>query len=35
MLDFARALGCVGTQGYGLAKPMTSRALVRLARGGT
>lgn len=31
-LDFARALGCVGAQGYGLARPMASRALVRWAR---
>ena len=31
-LDFARALGCVGAQGYGLAKPMVSRALLRWAR---
>jgi len=30
-LDFARALGCVGAQGYGLAKPMASRALMRWA----
>jgi diguanylate cyclase len=31
-LDFARALGCVGAQGYGLARPMASRALARWAR---
>ena len=31
-LDFTRALGCVAAQGYGLAKPMASRALVRWAR---
>lgn len=31
-LDLARALGCVGAQGYGLARPMASRALLRWAR---
>ena len=31
-LDFARALGCVGAQDYGLARPMASRALSRSAR---
>jgi EAL domain-containing protein (putative c-di-GMP-specific phosphodiesterase class I) len=31
-LDFARALGCVGAQGYGLARPMASQALGRWAR---
>jgi EAL domain-containing protein (putative c-di-GMP-specific phosphodiesterase class I) len=31
-LDFTRALGCIAAQGYGLAKPMASRALVRWAR---
>jgi EAL domain-containing protein (putative c-di-GMP-specific phosphodiesterase class I) len=31
-LDFTRALGCVGAQGYGLAKPMASRAMARWAR---
>jgi EAL domain-containing protein (putative c-di-GMP-specific phosphodiesterase class I) len=31
-LDFTRALGCVAAQGYGLAKPMASRAMARWAR---
>jgi EAL domain-containing protein (putative c-di-GMP-specific phosphodiesterase class I) len=31
-LDFMRALGCIAAQGYGLAKPMPSRAMVRWAR---
>jgi EAL domain-containing protein (putative c-di-GMP-specific phosphodiesterase class I) len=32
MLDFAQALGCVGAQGYGLARPMASAALAPWAR---
>lgn len=32
MLDFAHTLGCVGAQGYGLARPMASQALGRWAR---
>lgn len=35
MLSFAQALGCVGAQGYGLAKPMSSQALGRWARART
>jgi EAL domain-containing protein (putative c-di-GMP-specific phosphodiesterase class I) len=31
-LDFAQALGCVGAQGYGLARPMSSQELGRWAR---
>jgi len=31
-LDFARALGCTAAQGYGIAKPMASRAMARWAR---
>jgi EAL domain-containing protein (putative c-di-GMP-specific phosphodiesterase class I) len=31
-LNLTRALGCVAAQGYGLAKPMASRVLVRWAR---
>jgi EAL domain-containing protein (putative c-di-GMP-specific phosphodiesterase class I) len=34
MLGFARALGCVGAQGYLLARPMPSPALRRWARAG-
>lgn len=34
MLGFARALGCVGAQGYLLARPMASQALRRWAKGG-
>jgi len=34
MLGLARALGCVGAQGYLLAKPMPSQALRRWARAG-
>jgi diguanylate cyclase len=34
MLGFARALGCVGVQGYLLAKPMASQALKRWAKRG-
>ena len=33
MLGFAQALGCVGAQGYGLARPMASQALGRWAQG--
>lgn len=33
MLAFAQALGCVGAQGYGLAKPMRSEAFRRWAQG--
>jgi EAL domain-containing protein (putative c-di-GMP-specific phosphodiesterase class I) len=33
MLAFAQALGCVGAQGYGLARPMASQAFGRWARG--
>jgi EAL domain-containing protein (putative c-di-GMP-specific phosphodiesterase class I) len=33
MLGFARALGCVGAQGYFLARPMPSQALRRWAKG--
>jgi EAL domain-containing protein (putative c-di-GMP-specific phosphodiesterase class I) len=32
MMGFAEALGCVGAQGYGLARPMASPALARWAR---
>jgi EAL domain-containing protein (putative c-di-GMP-specific phosphodiesterase class I) len=32
MLSFAQALGCVGAQGYGLAKPMPAEALRRWAQ---
>lgn len=35
MLDFAQALGCVGAQGYGLARPMASETLGRWAQGRT
>ncbi|HEV8669930.1 MAG TPA: EAL domain-containing protein [Candidatus Limnocylindria bacterium] len=35
MLGFAHALGCVGAQGYGLARPMASQALGRWAQGRT
>ncbi len=31
-LDMARAFGCVAAQGYELARPMTSRAIVRWAQ---
>ncbi|MEX2047399.1 MAG: EAL domain-containing protein [Chloroflexota bacterium] len=31
-LDFARAVGCVAAQGYGLARPMAVRALMRWVR---
>jgi len=31
-LDMARAFGCVAAQGYGLARPMPSRAIVRWAQ---
>ncbi|HEV8656953.1 MAG TPA: EAL domain-containing protein [Candidatus Limnocylindria bacterium] len=34
MLGFARALGCVGAQGYLLARPMASQALRRWAQAG-
>jgi EAL domain-containing protein (putative c-di-GMP-specific phosphodiesterase class I) len=34
MLGFARALGCVGAQGYLLARPMASQALRHWARDG-
>lgn len=34
MLEFARALGCVGAQGYLLARPMASQALPRWVRKG-
>lgn len=34
MLEFARALGCVGAQGYLLARPMASQELRRWARAG-
>lgn len=33
MLAFAQALGCVGAQGYGLAKPMPTQAIRRWAQG--
>lgn len=33
MLGFAQALGCIGAQGYGLAKPMPSPTLKRWAQG--
>jgi EAL domain-containing protein (putative c-di-GMP-specific phosphodiesterase class I) len=34
MLGFARALGCVGAQGYLLGRPMASQELRRWARAG-
>ena len=34
LLEFARAIGCVGVQGYLLARPMASQALRRWARAG-
>ena len=34
-LGFAQALGCIGVQGYGLAKPMSSQALGRWAQART